>query len=225
MTSSPARDRRYAKPHHNPRHDHESDLMDPTTFIERHVEQSVAVISGTVTALGGEIARAAQLMIDCLEGGGRIMACGNGGSASDALHFSAELLNRYKDDRRPLAAIALNADVATLTAIANDFHYDQVFSKQLMALGQGGDVLLAITTSGNSGNVVRAIAAARERGIVSVLLTGRDGGDCARELGPRDLNLCVDNQVTAHIQEAHGVIIHCICALIEQHFLDDAKSA
>jgi phosphoheptose isomerase len=195
--------------------------MDHVTFINRHLERSVAVISRTVSALDERIARAAQMMIDCLERDGRILACGNGGSASDALHFTAELLNRYRDDRRPLPAIALNADVATLTAIANDYDYEQVFSKQLSALGHPGDILLAITTSGKSGNIVRAVEEAQRKGVLTVLLTGRDGGICAERTGADDIVLCVDDQTTAHIQEAHGVIIHCLCALIEAHFLKE----
>ncbi len=194
--------------------------MNPLEFIREHTRRSLAAVSLAVETLDRDIARAATRMIECLERDGRILVCGNGGSASDALHFSAELLNRYRDDRRPLPAIALNADVATLTAIANDYHYDQVFAKQVTALAHDGDVLLAITTSGNSGNVVSAIDAARERGAVTVLLTGRDGGACAGRCGPRDIVLCVPDHTTAHIQEAHGLIIHCLCALIEAHFLE-----
>ena len=193
--------------------------MNPVTFIHQHAEQSAAVLSRTVEDLDQSIARAARLMIECLERDGRILACGNGGSACDALHFTAELLNRYRDDRRPLPAIALNADVATLTAIANDYHYDEVFSKQVTALGQPGDILLAITTSGKSGNIVHAIDSARRRGVMTILLTGRDGGPCATRLADDDLMLCVNDQTTAHIQEVHGVIIHCLCAMIEAHFL------
>lgn len=192
--------------------------MDPQDFIHRHVERSIDVVSRSVKALSGDIARSAEAMIQCLERGGRVLVCGNGGSASDALHFSAELLNRYRDDRRPLAAIALNADVATLTAIANDYHYDQVFAKQVTALGRPGDILLAITTSGNSANVVRAIECAHLQEMTTLLLTGRDGGVCIGRLWPGDAVLRVDDPVTAHIQEAHGVIIHCLCALIETHF-------
>ncbi|KAA3628946.1 MAG: SIS domain-containing protein [Proteobacteria bacterium] len=198
--------------------------MDPREFINRHAERSVSVISRALNELSDGIADGAMRMIDCLERGGRVLVCGNGGSASDALHFSAELLNRYKDDRQPLAAIALNADVSTLTAIANDYHYDDVFAKQVAALGRTGDILLAITTSGNSGNVVKAIGEAHGRGVTTVLLTGRDGGACARDCSDKDVVLCVDDDATAHIQEAHGVIIHCLCALIERHFIDNAAA-
>lgn len=197
--------------------------MNPVAFIHQHVEQSTAALSRAANDLDQAIADAARIMIECLEREGRILACGNGGSACDALHFTAELLNRYRDDRRPLPAIALNADVATLTAIANDYHYDEVFSKQITALGQPGDILLAITTSGKSGNILRAIDSARTRGVMTILLTGRDGGPCAAQLGAEDLMLCVNDHTTAHIQEVHGVIIHCLCALIEAHFLVPAS--
>ncbi len=193
--------------------------MDPVNYIRQHTERSLAAVSRAIESLDEDIARGARMMIDCLEREGRILVCGNGGSAADALHFSAELLNRYRDDRRPLPCIALNADVATLTAIANDYHYDQVFAKQVVALARPGDILLAITTSGNSGNVVSAIDAARAREATTVLLTGRGGGECASRCGANDLVLCVPNDTTAHIQEAHGLIIHCLCALIEQRFL------
>jgi len=193
--------------------------MEPVDFIHQHAERSVAAINRAVADLDRAAADAAARMIECLEAGGRILACGNGGSASDALHFSAELLNRYRDDRRPLAAIALNADVATLTAIANDFDYDQVFAKQVDALGRPGDLLLAITTSGNSGNVLAAIDSARRARMATVLLTGRDGGRAAQLLTGDDILLCVNDGATAHIQEAHGVIIHCLCALVEDHFI------
>jgi D-sedoheptulose 7-phosphate isomerase len=196
--------------------------MDFSSYINDHLAASLEVVGRTVTALGGDIGRAAARMIDALEDEGRILACGNGGSASDALHFSSELLNRYRCDRRPLAAIALVADVATLTSIGNDYGYEQVFSKQVQALGRPGDVLLAITTSGRSGNVLAAQRAAADRGIDTVLLTGRDGGESARLCRPGDILLRVDNDVTAHIQEAHGLIIHCLCGLIEEHFLAHA---
>jgi D-sedoheptulose 7-phosphate isomerase len=194
--------------------------MEPVHFIRRHAARSVAVIERALADLDEAVAEAARSMIDCLERDGRILACGNGGSASDALHFSAELLNRYREDRRPLPAICLNADIATLTAIANDYRFDDVFAKQVDALGRPGDVLLAITTSGNSPNVVAAIEHAQAKGLVSVLLTGRDGGECAQRVGDGDVVLCVDDDATAHIQEAHGVIIHCLCALIEDHFIN-----
>ncbi len=193
--------------------------MEPVDFIHQHAERSVAAINRAVADLDRAAADAAARMIECLEAGGRILACGNGGSASDALHFSAELLNRYRDNRRPLAAIALNADVATLTAIANDFDYDQVFAKQVDALGRPGDLLLAITTSGNSGNVLAAIDSARRARMATVLLTGRDGGSAAHLLTDDDILLCVNDGATAHIQEAHAVLIHCLCAIVEDHFI------
>jgi phosphoheptose isomerase len=198
--------------------------IDALNFIEQHRIASISAVSDALQQLNTSIAEAAQSMIDCLESGGRVLCCGNGGSASDALHFSAELLNRYKDDRQPLAAIALNADIATITAIANDHHYDQVFAKQVSALGRPGDILLGITSSGNSGNIVEAQHSARKSKLKTILLTGRDGGESVRISGETDLVICVNNDVTAHIQEAHGAIIHCICALIEYHFINTSRS-
>ncbi|GJL82394.1 MAG: phosphoheptose isomerase [marine bacterium B5-7] len=196
--------------------------MKTVDAIRAHAQRSTDVIIAAVNDLDEDILKAAGQMIRCLEEGGRILACGNGGSASDALHFTAELVNRYRDDRIPLAAIALNADVATLTAIANDYHYDDVFSKQVTAFGRRGDILLAITTSGNSRNILKAMQAAGDAGVTTILLSGRDGGVCARLRGDHDMLLCVANDVTAHIQEAHAVIIHCLCAIIESHFLKHA---
>ena len=191
-------------------------------LIENHRRRSIEVVSDALQSLAGEISATAQDMIRCLEMGGRIMCCGNGGSAADALHFSAELLNRYATDRQPLAAICLNCDVSTLTSIANDYHFSEVFAKQVSALGRPGDMLLAITTSGNSDNILKAQERAREAGVHTVLLTGRDGGAAAAKCGPGDRILCVADQTTAHIQEAHGAIIHCACALIERHFTTSA---
>ena len=195
--------------------------LNPLEFIEQHRIASINAVSEALQQLNTKIAETSDIMIKCLENGGRILCCGNGGSASDALHFSAELLNRYKDDREPLAAIALNADIATITAIANDFHYDQVFSKQVMALGRPGDIFLGITSSGNSSNIIAAQHSAQKNQIKTVLLTGRDGGESAQTCTESDMIICVDNPVTAHIQEAHGAIIHCICALIEHHFIEN----
>ena len=198
--------------------------IDALNFIEQHRIASISAVSDALQQLNTSIAEAAQSMIDCLENGGRVLCCGNGGSASDALHFSAELLNRYKDDRQPLAAIALNADIATITAIANDYHYDQVFAKQVIALGRPGDIFLGITSSGNSGNIIEAQRSAQKTKLKTILLTGRDGGESARVTDEDDLIICVNNDVTAHIQEAHGAIIHCICALIEYHFIHTPRS-
>ena len=161
--------------------------------------------------LAAPIGRAIELMAKSLLANGKILACGNGGSAADAQHFSGELLNRFERERPPLAAIALTTDSSTLTAIANDYEYDQVFSKQVAALGQPGDVLFAISTSGNSRNVLRAVETAHERDMRVVALTGRDGGEIGKALAAEDVNICVPHTQTARIQEVHLLALHCLC--------------
>ena len=155
-------------------------------------------------------------MADALKADAKVMACGNGGSAADAQHFAAELLGRFERERGELAALALTTDTSAITAIANDYDYNQVFAKQLRGLGRKGDVLLAISTSGNSANVVEAIAAAHERGIRVVALTGKDGGKIGAMLKEDDVNLCVPNSRTARIQEVHLLMLHCLCDGIDQ---------
>jgi D-sedoheptulose 7-phosphate isomerase len=149
--------------------------------------------------------------VRCLQEDGKILSCGNGGSAADAQHFSAELLNRFEVERPGLAAMALSTDSSTLTSIANDYDYNQVFSKQVRALGRAGDVLLAISTSGNSANVVAAVAAAHECDMRVVALTGRNGGKIGELLRPDDVHICVPATNTARIQEVHLLSIHCLC--------------
>ena len=167
-------------------------------------------------ALPESIAKAAEMMVQCLLSGNKILACGNGGSAGDAQHFSAELLNRYEIERPPLPAIALSCDTSTITAIANDYSYDEIFSKQIMALGQPGDILLAISTSGNSGNVIKAMEAALSRDMTIVSLTGKDGGAMAGLLSVNDVEIRVPSNVTARIQEVHLLAIHCLCDNIDR---------
>ena len=166
-------------------------------------------------SLAAPILRASALLADTLKAGGKVLACGNGGSASDSQHFAAELVNRFERERAPLAAIALTTDTSTLTSIANDYAYEQVFSKQLRALGRKGDVLLAISTSGNSANVVAAMNAARELGLRLIALTGNDGGKMAALIGPDGVHLCVPHKTTARIQEVHLLILHCLCDAID----------
>jgi len=161
------------------------------------------------------IEHASQLMVNALVSGGKILTCGNGGSAGDAQHFSSELLNRFERERPSLPAIALTTDPSTITSIANDYSYNEVFSKQIRALGNPGDVLLAISTSGNSSNVVQAIQAAHERDMVVVALSGKDGGHMASLLTAEDVEIRVPSDVTARIQEVHLVVIHCLCDLID----------
>lgn len=161
------------------------------------------------------IANAADLMVKSLLGEGKILSCGNGGSAGDSQHFSSELLNRFERERPALPAIALTTDSSTLTSIANDYSYNEVFSKQVRALGRKGDVLLAISTSGNSKNVIEAIKVAHQRGMNVVALTGREGGAMRELLQAGDVEICVPSRVTARIQEVHLLVIHCLCDLID----------
>ena len=165
--------------------------------------------------LAGPIARAVELMVSRLQQGAKILTCGNGGSAADAQHFSAELLCRFERERPSLPAIALTTDSSTLTAIGNDYHFEQIFAKQISSLGNQGDVLIAISTSGHSGNVVEAIKMAQQRGMHTIALTGRDGGDMAKLLQTGDVEVRVPSEVTARIQEVHLLIIHCFCDQID----------
>ncbi len=187
--------------------------------IQGNFRESIETLRAAMDELAPSIAAGANRMIQALLSERKILACGNGGSAADAQHFSAELLNRFERERRPLPAIALSADTSTLTSIANDYHFDEGFSKQVSALGQAGDVLLAITTSGNSRNVLRAVHAAHERGVIVVALNGRGGGELSGILTANDVNICARGPSTARIQEIHGLVIHCLCDLIDHQFL------
>tara|TARA_R110002110_G_scaffold383245_4_gene594676 strand:- start:35736 stop:36323 length:588 start_codon:yes stop_codon:yes gene_type:complete len=161
------------------------------------------------------IEQAGLCMVKAIQSQKKIMACGNGGSAADAQHFSSELLNRFHKERPSLPAIALTTDASTLTSIANDYQYEDIFSKQIKGLGQEQDVLLVITTSGNSANITNAVYAAQSKGMIVVALTGKDGGELSRILRPEDVELRVPGTNTARIQEVHILIIHCICELID----------
>jgi D-sedoheptulose 7-phosphate isomerase len=191
----------------------------PEQRIFQHFSDSIAIKQRAQNDLPPAIARAAHTMTRCLLDDGKILSCGNGGSASDAQHFSSELLNRFEMERPGLPAMALTTDSSTLTSIANDYAYEDIFSKQVRALGQPGDVLLAISTSGNSENVNRAIKAAHERKVHVVALSGRDGGAMAALLDTDDVEICVAGDNTARIQEVHLVAIHCICDLIDRELL------
>ena len=195
--------------------------MDSTHRIKAHFTDSAQLKLAAADALAPQIARAAALMTECLLADGKILACGNGGSASDAQHFAAEMIGRFERERPGLPAISLATDTSILTAIANDYEYSQVFAKQVRALGSAGDVLLAISTSGNSGNVIAAVDAAHEREMRIVALTGRDGGRVGELLTPQDVHLCVPHAVTARIQEVHILAIHCICDAIDASLLGD----
>ena len=179
--------------------------------IAAHFADSAKLKLAAAQSLAAPIARAVELMCGALRAGGRILACGNGGSAADAQHFAAELVNRFERERPPLAAISLTTDTSNLTSIANDYGYEQVFEKQLRALGRKGDVLLAISTSGNSPSVLAAMRAARELGVHSVALTGRGGGKMAGLLGPGGVHVCVPHDRTMRIQEVHLLALHCLC--------------
>jgi len=187
------------------------DSVDLLARIRRQFNDSAELKLKALEALAEPIARATEIMVKCLLANGKILACGNGGSAADAQHFSAELLNRFERERPGLAAIALTTDTSTLTAIANDYEYEQVFSKQLSALGQAGDVLLGISTSGNSRNVARAVSVAHEREMRVVALTGRGGGEIGKLLASEDVHICVPHSQTARIQEVHLLTLHCLC--------------
>lgn len=183
--------------------------------IGQHFQDSIAVKQQSLEVLIEPIHRAGEAMVNSLLNNGKILSCGNGGSAGDAQHFSAELLNRFEKERPGLPAMALTTDSSTLTAIANDYSYEEIFSKQVSALGQTSDVLLAISTSGNSANVAAAMKAAQEREMLTVVLSGNDGGTMASLLGEQDIEIRVPSRRTARIQEVHLVVIHCLCDFID----------
>lgn len=185
--------------------------MNLVSRISEHFIDSAQTKLSSTEVLAAPIADAVELMVESLMATGKILACGNGGSAADAQHFAAELVGRYERERPELAAIALTVDSSILTAIANDYSFDQVFAKQVRALGQPNDVLLAISTSGNSANVIEAIHAAHEREMRVVALTGRGGGRIAELLTERDIHICVPAERTARIQEVHLLTLHCLC--------------
>ncbi len=189
--------------------------MEPLTRIERHFVASLEAKQRTLAAMGPRIVQAAELLAERLRQGNKILVCGNGGSAADAQHFAAELVNRFEIERPGLAAIALTTDSSALTSIANDYAFEQIFARQVRALGRPGDVLLAISTSGNSPNVLVAIDAARELGMATLALTGRDGGRMAEQLGGEDIEIRAVTPATARIQETHILIIHCLCDLVD----------
>ncbi|MBL0121402.1 MAG: phosphoheptose isomerase [Betaproteobacteria bacterium] len=183
--------------------------------ISRHFQDSIETKQRVVAALTPHIAAASHAMVDCLRQGGKILSCGNGGSAGDSQHFAAELVGRFEREREPLAAVALTTDSSILTAVANDYSFDEIFSKQVRALGMPGDILFGISTSGNSKNVVAAIAAAHAKGMHVVGMTGRSGGKIASLMQSGDVLLNVDSQVTTRIQEVHLLTLHCLCDAID----------
>ena len=186
----------------------------------QHFLDSISVKQEAEKVLPEHVARGVLTMVDCLKSGGKVMACGNGGSAADAQHFAAELIGRFEREREELAAIALTTDTSILTAVGNDYSYDDIFSKQVRGLGKKGDILLGISTSGNSKNVVKAIEAAKKMGIKIIAFTGNGGGKIATLLDKDDIHLCVPATRTARIQETHLVLLHGLCDGVD-HVLYD----
>ncbi len=185
--------------------------MDLIERISQHFQDSAQTKLDAMALLAAPLSDAVQTMVACLINDGKILACGNGGSAGDAQHFAAELVGRFEAERQELAAIALTTDSSILTAVANDYAFDVVFAKQVRALGRPGDVLLAISTSGNSKNVIEAIRAAHDNDLTVVALTGKGGGQIGQLLREGDIHLCVPAERTARIQETHLLAIHCLC--------------
>ncbi len=180
--------------------------MDLSARVAHHFQDAATLFERCEAELAEPVAAAAEAMVMALTSDCRILACGNGGSAADAQHFVAELVGRFERERLPLAAVALNTDTAILTAVSNDYGYEQVFARQVQALGHPGDVLVAISTSGQSLSVLRAVQAAREREMIVVALTGKGGGELAAELGQPHIHICVPHDRTMRIQEVHGVV-------------------
>src|SRR5438876_7479937 len=189
--------------------------MDLTAHLRQHFEEGIELRRRMAQTLPARIVRAGEALAGALKSGNKALACGNGGSAADSQHFAAELVGRFERERPGMPAIALTTDTSALTAIANDYDFDRVFSKQVEALGASGDVLLAISTSGNSKNVIEAVKAAQAMGLVVIALTGRDGGAMAKMLRPRDFHLNVEHPRTMRIQEVHLLVIHCLCEVVD----------
>ena len=201
-------------------------MSQASTLSERvsaHFAESARLKLAAVEEMKAPLVRGIELMVDSLRRGGKILSCGNGGSAADAQHFAAELVNRFERERPPLAAIALSTDTSGLTSIANDYAYQQVFSKPLRAFGKRGDALLGISTSGNSGNVIDAVHAAHELGIRVIALTGNGGGKMAPLLDAQDVHICVPHKTTARIQEVHLLVLHCLCDIIDHQLLGERE--
>ncbi len=193
--------------------------------IQQHFIDSADLKYQAAQSLTQPIASAIQAVLACVTSGGKVLACGNGGSAADAQHFSAEFVGRFERERPELAAIALSTDSSILTAIGNDYDFNQIFAKQVRALGQAGDVLLAISTSGNSANVLAAVEAAHERDMSVIALTGRGGGRIGQVLRETDVHICVPHDRTARIQEVHILAIHCLCDGVDTQLLGDQESS
>lgn len=179
--------------------------------IQTHFQESAELKIQAASVLAGPIEEATELMFAALANGNKILACGNGGSAADCQHFAAELVGRFERERLPLPALALTTDTSILSAVANDYSFNEVFAKQVQAFGQAGDVLLAISTSGNSTSILNAVNAAHEREMLVVALTGKGGGALVKLLSDADVNICVPHDRTCRIQEVHLLTIHVLC--------------
>ena len=194
--------------------------MDLIARVAKHFEDSAHTKLNAVDAMSAPIAAAIETMFNCLINGGKILACGNGGSAGDAQHFAAELIGRFEAERQELAAIALTTDTSILTAVGNDYSFSQIFSRQVRGLGHAGDVLLAISTSGNSTNVIYALQMAKVKGVRTIALTGKSGGKIkSRNLA--DITICVPDDETFRIQELHLPVYHMLCIAAEDEFFGD----
>ena len=198
--------------------------MDMLARIREMFTESIQTKIDAADSLPDSIAMAAEMLVNALINGNKVLTCGNGGSAGDAMHFASEMLNRFERERPSLPAIALTTDVNTLTAIANDYDYSQIFSKQVKALGQTGDILLAISTSGNSKNVMEAMKAALSRDMLIIVLSGKDGGEMAGLVSVNDVEIRVPSPSTARIQEVHLLIIHSLCDLIDNRLFGDTNA-
>jgi len=192
--------------------------------IQQHFIDSADLKYQAAPVLSLPIANAVQALLACVTSGGKVLACGNGGSAADAQHFAAEFVGRFERERPELAAIALTTDSSILTAVGNDYGFDVIFSRQVRALGQAGDVLIAITTSGNSENVLKAVEAAHERDMVVIGLSGRGGGKLNRALRDTDVHICVPHERTARVQEVHLLTLHCLCDAVDDLLLGDTEN-
>ena len=189
--------------------------MKPTEIVQNAFEESIQALVAA-KSLNQQIVDAAEKMLECFKRDGKILICGNGGSAADAQHLSSELLNRYRDERRELPGITLAADGSTISSIANDYDFSLVFSKQINALADENDLVFLITTSGNSANIIKAHQTAQDKGVATIVLNGKNGGTLAEKLGNNDLEIRAPSDTTARVQEVHGLIIHCLCELIDR---------
>ena len=193
-------------------------MADTASYVESLFRDGIETQKKALAVLREPIVEAAERAVCCLSKGGKILCCGNGGSAAEAQHFSSELINRFEKDRRGLAAVTLTADTSTLTSVANDSRYEEVFARQVQAIGQSGDLLLAISTSGNSANVNQAIQAGHDVNAGVIALSGKDGGKMASLLNADDTEIRVPSESTARIQEIHLLVLHSLCGLIDLHF-------